>query len=170
MFASTATSSLGDEVKPMAVPAAERRRIYASLIAQVALAVIRAAFEADSHEVVETIVLNGHLHTIDKRTGQQIHPCLLTVRATRQRFNELNLAHVDPAECLKGLNASISRSPAEMVPVRPVLDFNMVDPRFVASENVLETLDARPNLMELTPQEFECSSLISSKRWVSRPV
>ena len=57
-----------------------------------------------------------------------------------------------------------------MVPVRPVLDFNMVDPRFVASENVLETLDARPNLMELTPQEFECSSLISSKRWVSRPV
>jgi restriction system protein len=149
-----------DEMKPMAVPAAERRRVYASLIAQVALAVLRAAFEADRHDVVETIVLNGHVHTIDKRTGQQIHPCLLTVRATRERFNELNLARVDPAECLKGLSASISKSPAEMVPVRPVLDFNMVDPRFVTNENVLESLDARPNLMELTPKEFE--SLITN--------
>jgi restriction system protein len=144
-----------DEVKPMAVPAAERRRVYASLIAQVALAVLRAAFEADTHDVVETIVLNGHVHTIDPRTGQRIHPCLVTVRATRERFSELNLAHVDPAACLKGLNASISRSPGEMVPVRPVLDFDMVDLRFVARENVLETLDTRPNLMELTPQEFE---------------
>jgi restriction system protein len=147
-------------MKPMAVPAAERRRVYASLIAQVALAVLRAAFEADKHDVVETIVLNGHVHTIDKRTGQQIHPCLLTVRATRERFSELNLARVDPAECLKGMSASISKSPAEMVPVRPVLDFNMVDPRFVTNENVLETLDTRPNLMELTPKEFE--SLITN--------
>ncbi len=144
-----------DEVKTTMLPAAERRRIYASVIAQVALVVLRAAFQADQHEVVETIVLNGHVHTIDKRTGQEIHPCLLTVRATRERFDQLNLAQVDPAECLKGLSASISKSPAEMVPVRPVLDFNMVDPRFVAKENVLETLDTRPNLMELTPKEFE---------------
>jgi len=149
-----------DEVKPMAVPAAERRRVYASLIAQIALAVLRDAFEADRYDVVETIVVNGHVHTIDKRTGEQIHPCLLTVRATRERFNELNLARVDPAECLKGLSASISKSPAEMVPVRPVLDFDMVDPRFVTKENVLETLDTRPNLMELTPKEFE--SLITN--------
>ena len=47
-----------------------------------------------------------------------------------------------------------------MVPVRPVLDFNMVDPRFVTTENILETLDTRPNLMELTPKEFE--SLITN--------
>ena len=47
-----------------------------------------------------------------------------------------------------------------MVPVRPVLDFNMVDPRFVTEENVLETLDTRPNLMDLTPKEFE--SLITN--------
>jgi restriction system protein len=47
-----------------------------------------------------------------------------------------------------------------MVPVRPVLDFNMVDPRFVSEENVLDSLDARPNLMELTPKGFE--SLITN--------
>lgn len=144
-----------DELKPVELSATERRRIYSSLIAQIALSVLRAAFLADHHATVDTIVLNGHVHTIDKRTGQPIHPCLVTVRATRERFDQLNLANVDPAECLKGLGASVSKSPAEMVPVRPVLDFNMVDPRFVANENVLETLDTRPNLMELTPKEFE---------------
>ncbi len=149
-----------DELKPSLLPAAERKRIYSSVIAQIALCVLRAAFAADAHSVVETIVFNGHVHTIDKRTGQQIHPCLLTVRATREHFDELNLALVEPAECLKGLNASVSKNPAEMVPVRPVLDFNMFDPRYVTEENVIETLDARPNLMELTPKEFE--SLITN--------
>jgi len=41
-----------------------------------------------------------------------------------------------------------------------VLDFNMVDPRFVQESDVLSTLDTRPNLMELTPHEFE--SLITN--------
>lgn len=149
-----------DDIKLIALPATERKRIYASLIAQVALAVLRAAFQADTHAVADTIVLNGHVHTIDKRTGQHIHPCLLTVRTTRERFEQLNLALVDPTECLKGLMASVSKSPAEMLPVRPVVDFDMVDPRFVAEENVLGNLDTRPNLMDLTPSEFE--SLITN--------
>ena len=149
-----------DDVKASALPATERRRLYASLIAQVALSVLRAAVQADPHSVVETIVLNGHVRTLDKRTGQQIHPCLITVRTTRERFEQLNLSQVDPAECLKGLSASVSKSPSEMVPVRPVLEFDMVDPRFVAEENVLGTLDTRPNLMDLTPKEFE--SLITN--------
>jgi restriction system protein len=149
-----------DEIKPMPLPATERKRLYASLIAQVALAVLRAAFRADTHAVADTIVLNGHVHTIDKRTGQHIHPCLLTVRTTRERFEQLNLELVDPTECLKGLTASVSKSPAEMLPVRPVLDFDMVDPRFVTEENVLGALDTRPNLMDLTPSEFE--SLITN--------
>jgi restriction system protein len=149
-----------DEIRPMPLPATERKRLYASLIAQVALAVLRAAFRADTHAVADTIVLNGHVHTIDKRTGQHIHPCLLTVRTTRERFEQLNLAFVDPTECLKGLTASVSKSPAEMLPVRPVLDFDMVDPRYVTEENVLGALDTRPNLMDLTPSEFE--SLITN--------
>lgn len=39
--------------------------------------------------------------------------------------------------------------------LRPVLEFNMVDPRFVQETDVLSSIDERPNLMELTPGEFE---------------
>ncbi|HLY25370.1 MAG TPA: restriction endonuclease, partial [Aggregatilineales bacterium] len=54
----------------------------------------------------------------------------------------------------------VSKSPDELAPVRPVLEFNMVDPRFIEETDVLSTLDQRPNLMELNPHEFE--SLITN--------
>ena len=144
-----------DEIKAVAMPATDRKRLYASLLAQIALATLRQTFSSDAHGVAETVVVNGHVDTVDKRTGNQIHPCLVTVRTTSDQFSGLNLAQVDPAECLKGLSASLSRSPAELVPVRPVIEFDMADPRFVSEENVLATLDGRPNLMELSPTEFE---------------
>ena len=60
----------------------------------------------------------------------------------------------------KQLNAGVSASPAELAPVRPILEFSMVDPRFIQETDVLSTLDQRPNLMEVTPGEFE--SLITN--------
>jgi restriction system protein len=79
----------------------------------------------------------------------------VTLRTTREVFGELDLAHVEPLACLKHLSAGVSKSPAELVPVRPVLEFDMVDPRFVAESDALSGLDQRPNLMELTFLEFE---------------
>jgi restriction system protein len=84
----------------------------------------------------------------------------VTVRVARDTFLALDLSNVEPAACLKGLNASVSKSPAELVPVRPILDFDMVDPRFIQESDVLGALDQRPNLMELSPREFE--SLITN--------
>lgn len=149
-----------DEIAAVSMPPAERKALYTSVVSQLALQTVNEAFRADPHGVIETIVLNGHVHTVDKRTGQEIHPCLVTLRATEDRFGELNLGQVDPAECLKGLNASLSKSPAELAPVRPLLEFAMADPRFVQESDVLSTLNTRPNLMELTPNEFE--SLITN--------
>ena len=149
-----------DEVAATAMPETERRRRYADLVAQVTLRTLYEAFQAEASDVVESVVVNGHVASIDKRTGKPSNPCLVTVRTARERFSELDLARVDPAECLKGLSASLSRNPAELVPVRPVIEFDMADPRFVTEQQVLETLDTRPNLMELTPSEFE--SLITN--------
>jgi restriction system protein len=136
-------------------PITQRRSLYQSVVAQLALRTLHELFEADRDKKLDTIVFNGYVETIDKGTGQPIKPYLVTVRTTRDAFHALDLALVDPIACLKTLNASVSKSPAELVPVRPVVDFNMVDPRFVEEADVLSTLDQRPNLMELTPGEFE---------------
>lgn len=149
-----------DEVATTARPAAERRSLYNAVIAQIVVRTLHELFEADRPRHIDTIVYNGYVDSIDPSTGQAARTCLVTVRTTQDAFGTLNLAQVDPLACLKGLNASVSKSPAELVPVRPVLEFSMVDSRFIQETDVLSTLDTRPNLMELSPSEFE--SLISN--------
>lgn len=144
-----------DEVTSTARPATQIRALYASVLAQLTLRVLHEVFGADRGRFVDVVVFNGMLHATDPRTGQPTHPCLVTVRTTRDAFGGLDLAAVDPAACLKHLSASVSRSPAELEAVRPVLEFSMVDERFVEQDDVLSSLDSRPNLMELSPTEFE---------------
>lgn len=141
-------------------PAAQVKALYMGVVAQTTVRTLHELFEADRDGRLETVVFNGYVETIDPATGKRISPHLVSVRASRDVFLQLDLAHVDPVACLKGLNASVSKSPAELIPVRPILEFNMVDPRFIQESDVLGELDQRPNLMELSPKEFE--ALISN--------
>ncbi len=136
-------------------PDAQVKGTYVSVLAQLTLRTIHEVFEADRWGCVDVVVFNGVLSTVDPGTGKSITPCLVTVRTTRAAFQELNLGRVDPMACLKTLSASVSKSPAELAPVRPVLEFDMVDPRFVAESDALGALEQRPNLMALSPSEFE---------------
>ena len=103
---------------------------------------------------------NGHVDTVNEATGKQEYPCLVTLMTTRASFMDRDFARIDPLACLLDLSASVSKNPAELAPVRPVLEFDMVDPRFVEEADVLSGLDQRPNLMDLKPGEFE--SLITN--------
>jgi restriction system protein len=144
-----------ERVVATARPASQVKALYANAIAQLALLCLKRIFAVDMRQHVAVVVLNGVVGTIDPRTGKPVRPCLITVRTTRDTFTEIDLSQVDPVACLKYLNAGISRSPAELTPVRPVLEFSMVDPRFITETDTLSALDERPNLMELTPQQFE---------------
>lgn len=132
-----------------------RKSLYSSLVAQVTIRTLHELFEADNAGNLETLVFNGYVDTVDPGTGRPVRPCLVTVRTTRDTFLQIDLSRVDPIACLRALNASISKSPSELAPVRPVLEFSMVDPRFIEQSDVLSTLESRSNLMELTPGEFE---------------
>ncbi|CAG9265929.1 Restriction system protein [Burkholderia diffusa] len=149
-----------DSFTESARPDSQRRTIYADAVAQTTLRSLHEIFASDAAGHVETLVFNGYVDSIDRGTGKPIRPCIITVRTTREVFQDIDLAHVDPLTCLKSLNASVSKSAAELAPVRPVLELNMTDPRFIDEGDVLSTLDQRPNLMDLTPGEFE--SLITN--------
>jgi restriction system protein len=159
----------GDKVTEKARPVRDRQQLYKSVVAQVTVRTIHELFEADRSCIVETIVFNGHVETTNAATGKSERPCLVTLRTTREAFLDRDFARLDAEACLLDLSASLSKSPAELVPVRPVLEFNMVDPRSVEEANVLSELDQRPNLMELKPGEFE--SLITNlfTKMASRP-
>jgi restriction system protein len=95
------------------------------------------------------------VESVDRGTGRDVKTCVVTLRTTRDHFLQIDLRRVEPAACLKALNASVSKSPTELAPVRPVLEFSMVDKRFIEEVDVLSGLDQRINLMDLSPSEFE---------------
>jgi restriction system protein len=149
-----------DSVVAKKRPAKARSALYVETLAQLTLALLSRLFRSERLHGIETAVLSGFVDTLDPSTGRRVRPCLISVRAVRDEIVGLDLRHVEPVACLKRLSAAVSRSPDELVAVKPVVDFNMVDPRFVSEQDVLSTLDTRPNLMELTPGEFE--SLITN--------
>jgi restriction system protein len=134
---------------------AKRKALYSNLLCQIALKSIDTVFRTKPSGPVSCLTLNGMIDAIDPATGQQIRACLLSVRVTSDTFAKLVLEQVRPEECLRGLKASVSRAPDELVPVKPLVELDMFDPRFVGTTDVLSGLDDRPNLMDLSPSEFE---------------
>jgi restriction system protein len=146
-----------DEIDALSRPAKEIRQRYTDLIAQVALRTLDAMFSADAFELLDAVTFNGRLSTIDKATGQPIRPHLITVTATREAFATLVLADLDPTRCLRHLNALVSPHPYDMEEVKPLVDFDAMLARYklVEGMDAIADLDSRPDLLEMTPGEFE---------------
>jgi restriction system protein len=134
---------------------AEVKEIYRDLVAATALRCLHECFAADGSHLIEILTFNGFVNTLDPATGQKIRPYVISVRVTAERFAEINLDRVDTKACLRNLGAQVSPQPAEMVAVKPIVEFDMIDKRFIGERDVLSAIDSRPNLMDLTPSEFE---------------
>ncbi|MEV4255346.1 restriction endonuclease [Spirillospora sp. NPDC049652] len=145
-------------VEPVARPLPERRRIYQELIAQVALRTLHEVFAATPADAVSTVVFNGRVHAVDPVTGRRVKPHLITLRATREQFEPLVLSEpkFQPIECIrKHFFADVSPHPDELTAVEPVMPYSMADPRAVDPVDVVSDIDKRPNLLDLSPKEFE---------------
>jgi restriction system protein len=134
---------------------ADAKETYQDVVAAVALRTIHEVFEADQGNHISVVVFSGFVRTVDPSTGKDIKPYLISVRTTRETFAEIDLARVDKKACLRNLGAQVSPQPAELQPVKPLIEFDMVDKRFVEAADLLVDLESRPNLMDLTPFEFE---------------
>jgi restriction system protein len=137
-----------------------RQALYTAAISQIVLRTLHEMFASDDGHHIQIVVINVYVVGTDPSTGKVVQPYIVSTRVTRDEFAELQLMAVDPAACLKRLKSQVSRSPAELLPIKPIVDINMADPRFIDEQDILSTLDSRPNLMELSPGEFE--SLITN--------
>nr|CEL12873.1 hypothetical protein [Kibdelosporangium sp. MJ126-NF4]CTQ98558.1 hypothetical protein [Kibdelosporangium sp. MJ126-NF4] len=137
-------------------PITELREIYQELISQVALMVLDTVFRSDPADLVHTVVVNGVVDSINPATGQPERSHKITLRATREHFGQVKLRQVKPIRCVREhFAAQISGHPDELQAVTPIVDFGMADPRAVDSVDVISELDRRPNLIDLTADEFE---------------
>lgn len=144
-----------DAIDPLPRPQNEVKQRYKRLVACVALRTLHEIFAATPPEVVEAVVFNGRLSTIDRATGKPARPHLVSVSAERSVFEDLVLAAVEPAACLTRLNALVSPNPYDLEAVEPFIAFDLKRFRFTDDLEVVAGLDSRPNLLKLTPTEFE---------------
>jgi restriction system protein len=133
----------------------EIKSLYQDIVAAVTLRTVHEVIEADQGQHMDVVVFSGSVQSVDPTTGQDIKPCLISLRVTRPTFTQINLARIEKLACLRNLGAQVSPRPAEMLAVKPIIEFDMVDKRFVEQSDVLRDLESRPNLMDLNPFEFE---------------
>lgn len=165
-----------DSIDPVPRPEKDIKDRYARLIAQVALRVIHEIFASDPHGVAKLVTVSGHVSTNDRATGQPIHPCLISVSAPREVFSTFVLNNLDPVACLRRLNALVSNHPYDLEPVRPVVDFEMLlsQYKFIEGMDAVVGLDSRPDLLAMTPTEFEhlvrqLFEAMGMQSWVTQP-
>ena len=133
----------------------EIKELYQDLVTSGCLRSIHEVFEADQGNHLDSVVFNGFVQTVDPATGKDIRPYLISVRTTKETFNSIELSKIDKRACLRNLGAQVSPRPFEVQPIKPIIEFNMVDKRYVSQSDILSDLESRPNLMELNPFEFE---------------
>ncbi|MDB5956367.1 MAG: mrr [Ramlibacter sp.] len=143
---------------------AELKAIYQDVIASITLRTLHELFEADQGNVLSSVTFTGIRDTEDLATGNPVRVPVISVRATKDEFLAIRLDRVDRALCLKNLGAHVSPRPDELLAVRPIVEFDMADRRFIDQGDALSVIESRPNLMDLTPSEFETlvSNLFSS--------
>ncbi|MFS8447572.1 restriction endonuclease [Xanthomonas campestris pv. campestris] len=144
-----------DLIESKARKPAEIKALYQDIIASIALRTLHEVFEADQANALSLVTFNGMIDTHDPASGRELRVPVVSVRTTKIAFLELRLERVEKIPCLRNLGAQVSNRPDELQAIKPIIDFDMVDKRFIEQGDVLSTLESRPNLLELTPGEFE---------------
>lgn len=133
----------------------EIRALYRDLVARFVLRTLDYAFAVTPPDLVDVIVLDGHVHAVDPAADLPVHPCLASVRVTRDVFEDMDLDRADPLVCLASLRARMSSRPYDLDPVRPLLDFDAEVLAHGGEPDLRGCLGDRPDLLALSPAEFE---------------
>jgi restriction system protein len=134
---------------------AEFKHLYDDVLYQICLRTLYELFQADDVNVIDSVVFNGWVRSIDKATGADTHPCVMTVQVMKDEFMALNLAQIDLKSCFRALKGISGGRLVDLAPVRPVLTLNRDDPRFVGSYDIAGTLDEKTNLAAMDWLDFE---------------
>lgn len=131
----------------------DRTRLYDSVLYQIALRVILAAFQADAAGFLQRVVFNGWVDYVDRATGMDDRACILTVAANRSDLDSIAFERVDPKECFRALKGVAASKLIGLAPVAPLQRPRIVDRRFVQAHEV--AVDAGTNIAAMSWQDFE---------------
>lgn len=144
-----------EEFEEQYITDVQAAKMYDDILYQIALRTIYEIFEADVVLAIDTVVFNGIVTAIDKSTGKSVTSCVLSIRANRQDFIQINLEQVDPKTCFKALKGVGSSKLHGLAPVPPIMQLRREDGRFVSAYEVANTLDGSVNIAAIGWEDFE---------------
>jgi len=143
-------------IDPIIMKSKQKIALYENIIHQIALRTMHEVYTSVYVDgIVENVVFNGWTSGINKATGKDFRACILSVQAGRQEFSEINLRRVDVKECLRWLKALSAGPLSNLTPVKPIMELNRDDKRFVASVEVLDVMSEDTNLATMPWEDFE---------------
>ena len=108
------------ELKESFLSETQLSKIYDAAIYKITLRTLHELFEADKAEALESIVFNGWVNAINKATGKKVRNCIVTIKANKIEYNEIELSNVDPKICFKNLNGIGSSKLSSITAVKPI--------------------------------------------------
>lgn len=145
-----------EEFKEAYYSEAQMKKKYDSVIYQIVLQTLNAMFKIGAeYDIINSVVMNGKIDTIDKATGNEIHPYILSVSMAKSDFQALNLYAIDPKAWFKSAKGVSAAQLATVTPVAPIVVMDKEDKRFIEGYDVAESLDESANLAAMDWQDFE---------------
>lgn len=129
--------------------------MFDEAIYKITLRTIHEIMEADEADAIDVIVFNGWIRAINKATGKEENNCILSIQVNKDVFQEIDLANVDPKVCFKNLKGVAGSKLAALSPIKPIMQINKSDKRFVEGYEVAHQLDDTTNLAAMDWEDFE---------------
>lgn len=131
------------------------QKVYDEFVYQLALAVPHAVFTCDTKQAVQAIVLNGWVTYINRATGNKTTACIVSLHCEAGELLKINLREVDAKTCFRSLKGVASPQISSLTPVRPIINIDRSDKRFVNSHDVIDGMDYGANIAAIGWEEFE---------------
>ena len=128
-------------------------KYYEDAIYSLCLESMNYAFTLDDEEKIGSVVFNGYVTDYSPTTGQIEQTTILSIMASREQFEGIDVEHINPKACFKSLKGVSATRLVDIAPIIPILSFDEDDERFIEGRDI-ET-DSGTNLAAMDWQDFE---------------
>ncbi|KAA6439418.1 hypothetical protein FEM33_14260 [Dyadobacter flavalbus] len=111
--------------------------LFETTLYKITLRTLQELFRFDEAHAIDTVVFNGWVESINKKTRKAVAECILSVKADKSGFQNSNFTNVNPKTCFEILNGSAAGHLIDLVPVNPIAQLNLYDKRFGPSHGGL---------------------------------
>lgn len=144
-----------DSIEPRELGQRDFNRLYDDVVCQTTIRTIHEIFESDYARVIDFVVFNGWVETLDPATGNDTTIAIVSCQAGRGPFEQMDLSRVDAPRAVRGLRARLGNVLVDLKSVDPILRIQRRDRTLVNVGEALEGIHNVMNLADMDPSDFE---------------